>query len=104
MFLRLAPVAPNLFLNMAAGIVGVPYTIFILASLIGQLPFTFMYVKAGMMLDQMTTVGGGLDLQTVFWLFVLALIALLPTYLTKKEDKIDELPVENETELKEQEY
>lgn len=62
-----------------------------------------MYVKAGMMLDQMTTVGGGLDLQTVIWLCVLALIALLPTYLTKKEDKIDE-PLADATELKEQEY
>ncbi len=35
LFLRLAPVAPNLFLNMAAGLVGVPYGIFLLASLIG---------------------------------------------------------------------
>ncbi len=49
------------------------------------------------MLDQMTTVGG-LDLQTVAWLFVLALCALLPTYLTKKEDKMDSVGDLKETE------
>jgi uncharacterized membrane protein YdjX (TVP38/TMEM64 family) len=73
---------------MAAGLVGVPFGIFLLASLIGQLPFTFMYIKTGLMLDKVTTVGG-LDLQSVLWLFVLAGFALIPTYLTKKEDKMD---------------
>ena len=51
LFLRFAPVAPNLFINMASGIVGVPFHIFLLGSLIGQIPFTFLYLKAGMMLD-----------------------------------------------------
>ena len=51
LFLRLAPVAPNVFLNAAAGIVGVPFRTFFLASLVGQIPFTFLYIKTGMMLD-----------------------------------------------------
>ena len=35
LFLRFAPVAPNLFLNVAAGLVGIPFLIFLGASLIG---------------------------------------------------------------------
>ena len=58
LFLRLAPVAPNVFLNAAAGIVGVPFNTFFLASLIGQIPFSFLYIKTGMMLDQVTSIGG----------------------------------------------
>ena len=85
LFLRLTPVVPNLLLNTAAGLVGVPFAVFFTASLFGQLPFTFMYIKTGMMLDQLTTVGG-LDLQSMMWMFVLACGALLPTLLQKKDD------------------
>ena len=44
LFLRLAPVAPNIFVNAASGVVGIPFKIFFLASFVGQLPFTWLYV------------------------------------------------------------
>ena len=58
--LRLAPVVPNVIMNMASGCVGVPFRIFLLASIIGQIPFTFLYIKTGNMLDKITS-GGVLD-------------------------------------------
>ena len=58
LFLRLAPVAPNLFLNASAGLVGVPFWTFLTASLVGQLPFTYLLIQTGLMLDHMTTLGG----------------------------------------------
>jgi len=51
LFLRLAPVVPNVFLNMASGCVGVPFKTYFFSSMIGQLPFTFLYIKTGNMLD-----------------------------------------------------
>ena len=58
--MRLAPVVPNVFLNMASGCLGIPFKAYFLSSLIGQLPFTFLYIKTGSMLDQITS-GGVLD-------------------------------------------
>ena len=60
LFLRFAPVVPNVFLNMASGCIGVPFDTFFFSSLIGQLPFTFLYIKTGNMLDQISS-GGVLD-------------------------------------------
>ena len=84
LFLRLAPVVPNLLINTASGIVGIPFGTYLIGSLIGQLPFTFIYIKTGGMLDQLTTVGG-LDRESIIWLCVLGVVALIPTLLTKKE-------------------
>ena len=51
LFLRLTLIFPNLLINTVSGLVGVPLAIFASASVLGQLPFTFMYIKTGMMLD-----------------------------------------------------
>lgn len=51
LFLRLAPVVPNVFLNMASGCIRVPFKTYFFSSVIGQLPFTYLYIKAGIMLD-----------------------------------------------------
>lgn len=58
MFLRLTPIAPNILVNMASGIVGVPFKIYFFGSLIGQMPFSYLYTKMGMMIEQLTKVGG----------------------------------------------
>ena len=58
--LRLAPVVPNVIMNMASGCVGLPFKIFLLSSAIGQIPFTLLYIKTGNMLDKITS-GGVLD-------------------------------------------
>mmetsp|Transcript_19046 Transcript_19046/g.25772 ORF Transcript_19046/g.25772 Transcript_19046/m.25772 type:complete len:249 (-) Transcript_19046:104-850(-) len=84
LFLRLAPVVPNLLINTASGLVGIPFGTYVTASLVGQIPFTLIYIKTGMMLDELTTVGG-IDFKSMLGLGALALIALIPTYLTKKD-------------------
>lgn len=57
LFLRLAPVAPNVFLTMAAGLVGVPFGPFFFASFLGQIPFSILYIRTGLMLDEITSTG-----------------------------------------------
>lgn len=85
LFLRLAPVAPNVFLTMAAGLVGVPFGPFFFASFLGQIPFSILYIRTGLMLDEITSTGA-VDFQSVVILFVVGLVALLPTYFTKKDE------------------
>ena len=64
-----------------------------------------MYIKTGMMLDQLTSVGA-IDFHSMLWLFALGLIALLPTFLIKKDEK-DDLSGQNDhkmTELSQTRY
>ena len=61
LFLRLTPIVPNWFLNASAAVVGVPFWVFFFASLVGLLPYTFILIKTGLMLEDVKTIGG-LDL------------------------------------------
>ena len=86
LFCRLAPIAPNVFINMAAGLVGVPFWTYFFASFFGQIPFSLLYVKTGLMLNELTSTGV-VDMQSMIILGLLGLVALIPTYLTKKKDE-----------------
>jgi len=52
MFLRITPLVPNWFLNISSSVVGVPYSIFLTASLIGLIPYTYLLVQMGMTLNE----------------------------------------------------
>ena len=86
MFLRITPLVPNWFLNLSSAIVGVPYYIFLTASLVGLIPYTFLLVRTGMTLNDIQSVG--FDFNTMLSLTGLSALALLPTFLVKKEDKL----------------
>ena len=89
LFLRLTPIVPNWFLNASSGVVGVPYWVFLSASLVGLLPYTFILLNMGFTLDKITHVG--IDPMNMATLFGLAILSLIPAYLTKKEERIDEI-------------
>ena len=103
LFLRLTPVVPNWFLNASSAIVGVPFSIFFIATLIGLVPYSAILINMGLALDKITTIGHDWNvstnnifeanhvylLQSMLTLFCLAFVALIPTYLTKKEDRMD---------------
>jgi uncharacterized membrane protein YdjX (TVP38/TMEM64 family) len=50
--LRLTPVFPGWFLNIAAPHVGVPVLRFVVGTMLGILPTTFLYVEAGETLER----------------------------------------------------
>uniref|UniRef100_A0A7S3HVZ6 VTT domain-containing protein n=1 Tax=Favella ehrenbergii TaxID=182087 RepID=A0A7S3HVZ6_9SPIT len=84
MFLRLTPLVPNWFLNASSAVVGVPFGIFAGATFFGLMPYSIILVRMGLMIDSISSIG--FDASNVLTMFGLGFIALIPTYLTKKED------------------
>ena len=85
MFLRITPLVPNWFLNLSSAIIGVPYSIFLSASLVGLIPYTFLLVKTGMTVNEIQSVG--FDFKTLLSLTGLGVLALIPTLISKKVEK-----------------
>lgn len=57
LFLRLTPIVPNWFLNASSAVVGVPFWIFFSTSLVGLMPYSFILIKMGLMLDEVSQIG-----------------------------------------------
>jgi uncharacterized membrane protein YdjX (TVP38/TMEM64 family) len=47
LFLRLTPLIPNWFVNLASPLVGIPYKYFLSASFIGLMPMNFILIQTG---------------------------------------------------------
>ena len=66
LFLRLTPIVPNWFLNASSAIVGVPFSIFSIATFIGLVPYSAILINMGLALDQITTIGHDWNVSTNF--------------------------------------
>jgi uncharacterized membrane protein YdjX (TVP38/TMEM64 family) len=64
--LRLIPAFPLLVVNVAAGVMGVRARIFILASVLGMIPSSFVYAGIGAGLGHIFAKGGPVTLETLF--------------------------------------
>ena len=58
LFLRVTPLLPNWFINIASPILNVPLSKFALATFIGLMPMNVVHVKTGLMLNDLQSVGG----------------------------------------------
>jgi uncharacterized membrane protein YdjX (TVP38/TMEM64 family) len=76
--LRLLPVAPFFLINLVSGLTSMPVRTFVLGTLIGILPGTFLYVNAGTALGTLTRPADLLSVQVVGALALLGLFALIP--------------------------
>jgi uncharacterized membrane protein YdjX (TVP38/TMEM64 family) len=47
LFLRLTPLIPNWFVNLASPLVGIPYRYFLVASIFGLMPMNFILIQTG---------------------------------------------------------
>ena len=65
---------PNWFLNASSAIVGVPFSIFFIATLIGLVPYSAILINMGLALDQITTIGHDWNVSNNF---ILSLPSLL---------------------------
>lgn len=81
LFLRLTPILPNWFINMASPILGISKSVFLFASLLGLIPANLLYINSGLMLSTVQEIG--LDYQSLLFLLFLGALALLPTFLRK---------------------
>lgn len=64
--LRLIPAFPLLIVNVAAGVASIPARAFVLASLLGMIPSSFVYAGIGAGLGHLFAKGGPVTMETLF--------------------------------------
>ncbi|XP_008661594.2 uncharacterized protein [Zea mays] len=85
LFLRVTPTLPNTFINLASPIVDVPYHIFLLGTLIGLIPASYVTVRAGIALGELTSLSDLYDTQSIALLFLIGVVSVTPALLGKDE-------------------
>jgi len=90
-FLRLVPMTPNWFLNLASPILNIPLTKFMLSVFIGLMPYHFICVRAGSILSQIESLNQIFNLEVMAQLLLLAFLSFVPVlikkYMSKNKDK-----------------
>lgn len=86
LFLRVTPLLPNWFVNIASPMVGVPLRYFVAATFVGLVPANFFHISTGLTL---TKLGAGESTgENNTWMFLvlfgLQFVALLPTLFKQK--------------------
>ncbi|XP_004711602.1 transmembrane protein 41B [Echinops telfairi] len=83
-FLRITPFLPNWFINITSPVINVPLKVFFIGTFLGVAPPSFVAIKAGTTLYQLTTAGEAVSWNSVFILMVLAVLSILPAIFRKK--------------------
>lgn len=76
--IRMAPIAPHWFINMASPIVKVQLRYYFLGCFLGLLPMNCIAVRAGEKLMRIESLGDLYGTETLVLLALLALLALAP--------------------------
>jgi len=84
MFLRITPFLPNWFINIVSPMIGVPLSPFWIGSFLGVAPPSFVFIQAGVTLQQLTSTMDPITVESVALLVVFALISLVPVLLKNK--------------------
>ncbi|KAJ8773611.1 hypothetical protein K2173_005857 [Erythroxylum novogranatense] len=84
LFLRITPSLPNLFINLASPIVDIPFHVFLLATLVGLIPASYITVRAGLALGDLKSVKDLYDFKTLSVLFLIGSVSIVPTLLKRK--------------------
>ena len=78
LFLRLVPAFPFFLVNLAPAFTAIPLRTYVLATLIGIIPGTFVYVNLGQTLGRIESLKGLVSRETLLAFALLGLFALLP--------------------------
>ena len=78
LFLRLVPLFPFFLVNLAPAFTSVPLRTYVLATLVGIIPGTFVYVNLGQALGRIDSLQGLVSRETLLAFGLLGLFALLP--------------------------
>ena len=82
LFIRLTPIAPNWFVNIASPIVKVKYTDFLFPTLLGLIPANCVHIRTGSMLNDISNIG--MNISNILFIAFLGLMALIPTFFKSK--------------------
>jgi uncharacterized membrane protein YdjX (TVP38/TMEM64 family) len=89
LFLRLVPVFPFFLVNLAPALTGIKLRTFVLATLVGVVPGTFVYVNLGQALGRIESTRELVSPQVLGALALLGLVALLPVFWKKFRSDAD---------------
>ena len=84
LFVRVTPVLPHWFVNLASPIVGVPFLAFLVATAIGHQPMNFITVQAGAALATINSVTDLYSPRNVAFLMAVGVLALVPVMLKRR--------------------
>lgn len=85
LFLRMTPILPNWFINLASPVIGVPMWIFAIGTFVGVAPPSFIAIQTGKTLQKMTSSSEAFSWTSVGILSVFAIVALLPGLIKRKK-------------------
>jgi uncharacterized membrane protein YdjX (TVP38/TMEM64 family) len=78
LFLRLVPLFPFFLVNLAPAFTTIPLRTYVLATAIGIVPGTFVYVNLGQALGRIDSLAGLVSAETLLAFALLGVVALLP--------------------------
>ncbi len=87
LFLRLVPLFPFFLVNLAPAFTSIALRTFVLATLIGIIPGTFVFVNLGQTLGRIESLKGLVSIETLGAFALLGLFALVPVALKKFRTK-----------------
>jgi uncharacterized membrane protein YdjX (TVP38/TMEM64 family) len=83
LFLRIVPAFPFFLINLAAAFTSVPLSTYVLATFLGIIPGTFVFVNLGQTLSRIDSLQGLVSSETLGAFVLLGAFALLPVALRK---------------------
>jgi uncharacterized membrane protein YdjX (TVP38/TMEM64 family) len=83
LFLRLVPAFPFFLVNLAPAFTAIPVRTYVLGTLLGIIPGTFVYVNLGAALGRLDSLAGAVSMNTLGALGLLSLLALVPVFVRR---------------------
>lgn len=85
LILRLMPIVPFALINVAAPLTNVRVRDFFFATLLGTIPFTFVYVNAGKRIAEVDSVGDIISFPTVLGISLVVFAITLPKFIRRRK-------------------
>jgi uncharacterized membrane protein YdjX (TVP38/TMEM64 family) len=82
-FIRLFPFTPNSFINLASPLLNVPYVPFVISVFIGLMPYNFITIQAGDLVNELHSTKDIFSVSTICKMVALS-IAFLSVFLAKR--------------------
>ena len=87
LFLRLVPLFPFFLVNLAPAFTSIPLRTFVLATFVGIIPGSFVFVNLGQTLGRIESLQGLVSVETLGAFALLGLFALVPILIKKFKSK-----------------
>ncbi|XP_035720346.1 transmembrane protein 41 homolog isoform X1 [Vespa mandarinia] len=84
LFLRITPLLPNWFINLASPVIGVPIVPFTVGTFFGVAPPSFVAIQAGQTLHNLTSSSDAWSWNSMIILCIFALLSLVPVLCKQK--------------------